>query len=74
MTQSETTSPEEDRDAKTLSERFPLLRKIGDRLNIPSGPLAGEPVVIRRKLSERGGVIFTVRYDDGRIKEWEWFE
>jgi len=30
--------------------------------------------VIRRRLTERGGVLFTLRYDDGRIREWEWWD
>ena len=28
---------------------------------------------IRRRLTERG-VLFTLRYDDGRIREWEWWD
>lgn len=38
------------------------------------GPLAGEPVIIRRRIIESGGILFTLRYDDGRIREHEWFD
>ena len=64
----------DDPDATALSERYPTLRRIGERVKIESGPLAGEPVVIRRRLTERGGVLFMLRYDDGRIREWEWWD
>jgi len=62
----------DDPDAGALAERFPSLKRIGERVKIESGPLAGEPVVIRRRLTERGGVLLTLKYDDGRIREWEW--
>ena len=64
----------DDPDAAALAERYPTLSRIGERVKIESGPLAGEPVVIRRRLTERGGVLFTLRYDDGRIREWEWWD
>ena len=64
-------SSDEDPDAATLAERYSTLRKIGERVKIESGPLAGEPVVIRRRLTEHG-VLFALRYDDGRIRDWEW--
>jgi len=63
-----------DPDAAVLNERYPKLKHVGERLKIESGPLAGEPVIIRRRLAERGGVLFTLRYDDGRIQEQEWFD
>jgi hypothetical protein len=66
-------SSEDDPDAAVLAERYPALKGVGERLKIESGPLAGEPVIIRRRLTERGGVLFTLRYDDGRIREDEWF-
>ncbi len=64
---------EDDPDAAALAERYPSLRRIGERMKIESGPLAGEPVVIRRRLTERG-VLFTFRYDDGKVREWEWWD
>jgi hypothetical protein len=67
------TKQADDPDAEELAMRYPALRRIGERLKIESGPLAGEPVVIRRRLTQRG-VLFTLRYDDGRIREWEWWE
>ena len=63
------TLPDVDPDAAVLRERYPKLKRIGERLEI-----AGEPVIIRRRLTERGGVLFTLRYDDGRIREHEWFD
>jgi hypothetical protein len=65
---------ENDPDAAVLQERYPKLKRVGERLKIASGPLAGDPVVIRRRLTQRDGVLFTLKYDDGRIQEWEWFD
>ena len=65
---------EDDPDAAVLQERYPKLKRVGERLKIESGSFAGEPMIIRRRLSERGGVIFTVRYDGGQIREHEWFD
>jgi len=31
-------------------------------------------MVIRRRLTARQGVLFTLKYDDGRIREHEWFD
>jgi hypothetical protein len=64
----------DDPDAAILMERYPTLRQIGERVKIDSGPFAGEPIVIRRRLTERGGVLFTLKYDDGRIRDWEWWD
>ena len=55
------TISDDDPDAAALTERYPSLRRIGERVKIESGPFAGEPVVIRRRLTERG-VLFTLRY------------
>jgi hypothetical protein len=68
------TIPEDDPDAAVLQQRYPKLKRVGERIKISSGPLAGEPVIIRRRLSEKGGVLFTMKYDDGRIREHEWFD
>ena len=57
-----------------LTKQFPSLARIGQRLHIQSGPLAGDPVVLRRKLTARGGVLFTLQYDDGAVREWEFFD
>lgn len=67
------TNPD-DPDAVVLEERYPTMSRIGERVKIESGPLAGEPVVIRRRLTVRGGVLFTLRYGDGRTREWEWWD
>ena len=63
----------DDPDAEELAKRYPTLRRIGERVKIQAGPLAGEPIVIRRRLTEHG-VIFTLKYDDDRIREWEWWD
>jgi len=68
------TPSENDPDAVVLQQRYPKLRRVGERLNIESGPFAGEPMIIRRRLTERQGVLFTLKYDDGRIREQEWFD
>ena len=65
---------ENDPDATVLQKLYPVLASVGDKLKIPSGPLAGESTIIRRCLTARKGVLFTMKYDDGRIKEWEWFD
>ena len=62
----------DDPDSTVLAKRYPGLKRIGERVRIQSGPLAGEPVVIRRRLTERDSVVFTLKYDDGRIRDWEW--
>ena len=68
------TLSENDPDAAVLQERYPGLKRVGERLKIESGPFAGEPMVIRRRLTARQGVLFTLKYDDGRIREHEWFD
>jgi hypothetical protein len=64
----------DDPDALALAQRYPKLTRIGERMKIESGPLAGEPVVVRRRLTERDSVLFALRYDDGQIREFEWVE
>jgi len=64
----------EDPDAAILNERFPKLKHIGETVKIAGGPFAGEPTIIRRRLTERGGVLFTLKYEDGLIREQEWFD
>jgi hypothetical protein len=68
------TLPEDDPDASILQDRYPKLKRVGERIKIESGPLAGEPMIVRRRLTERDGVLFTLKYDDGRMREQEWFE
>ena len=67
------TNQVDDADAAELAKRHPTVRRIGDRVKIESGPLAGEPVVIRRRLTDRG-LLFTLKYDDGKIRDWEWWD
>jgi hypothetical protein len=65
---------ENDPDAAVLNERYPKLKRVGQRLEVEAGPFAGQPVIIRRRLADHGGVLFTLRYDDGRIGEQEWID
>jgi hypothetical protein len=53
---------------------YPTLLKVGDPFEMESGLMEGEGVCIKRALTARGSVLFTIRFDDGRIKEWEWFD
>ncbi len=61
-------------DEAAVEARYPGLAKVGARIRIPFGPLAGEPIIIRRKLTERGGVLLSMQYADATIREWEWFD
>jgi hypothetical protein len=65
---------EDDPDAAILQQRYPGLKCIGERLNFESDPNAGDALIIRRRLTERGSVLFTIKYDDGRIRDWEYFD
>ena len=61
-------------DEAEMAKRFPTLARVGQQLHIPSGPFAGRPTVVRRKLTARGGVLFTLQYADGTIREWEFLD
>jgi hypothetical protein len=61
-------------DDPAVDVKFPGIAKVGDRIRIAVGPLAGESVIIRRQLTGRGGVLFAMRYPDGKILEHEWFD
>ncbi len=63
-----------DPDSAVLQVRYPKLKRVGERVKIASGPFSGEPTIIRRRLTERNGVLLTLKYDDGRIREQEWFD
>jgi hypothetical protein len=63
-----------DPDAAILKERYPTLKLVGERIKILSGPLKGEPKIIRRKLTERGGVPFTLEFENGQIRGQKWID
>lgn len=68
------TPSEKDPDEAILQERYPKLKRVSEKVKISSGPFKGEPTIIGRRLTEQNGVLFTLKYDDGRIREQEWFD
>lgn len=63
-----------DPDGSDLNRLYPTLMKVGDPYDMESGLMKGKGTCIRRKLTPRGGVLFTILFTDGRIQEWEWFD
>ena len=62
-------------DEAEIDRRWPALAKVGDTITIPSASGQLEAVtVVRRELSVRDGVLFTLRFTDGRMRTWEWFD
>jgi hypothetical protein len=64
----------EDPDKAKIDEIYPTAMKVGDPFAMASGPMQGKGRCIRRKLSARGGILFTIHFADGSIKDWEWFD
>jgi hypothetical protein len=64
----------EDPDKEKIDRVFPGAMKVGDPFEMKAGPMKGSGRCIRRKLTPREGVLFTIRYSDGTIREWEWFD
>jgi hypothetical protein len=63
-----------DPDRQKIDELYPSLLKVGARFEMEQGLTKGKGMCLRRRLTERGGVLFTIEYDDGTIKEWEWLD
>lgn len=63
-----------DPDKESIDRLFPGVMRVGDRYEMDCGPMKGTGRCIRRKLTPRKGVVFTIQYDDGAIREWEWFD
>lgn len=57
-----------------INRLYPTLMKVGDPYEMKSGLMKGTGTCIRRSLTARGGVLFTILFTDGRIREWEWFD
>ena len=64
----------DDPDGEKIEQSFPGAMRVGDRFETDRGPMTGRGRCIRRKLTPREGVLFTIQYDDGTIREWEWFD
>lgn len=62
----------EDPDKEKIDHLFPRAMKVGDAFHAHAGPMKGNGRCIRRKLTPREGVLFTIQYSDGTIREWEW--
>ena len=64
----------DDPDRDEIDRLYPAHIKVGDPFEMTSGLMKGKGTCIRRKLTSRGGVLLTIQFDDGTIKEWEWFD
>lgn len=64
----------DDPDKEEIERRYPGISSIGAPFEMKQGPLQGQGRFIRRKLTSREGVLFTILYSDGKIREWEWFD
>lgn len=63
----------EDPDKAAIDRLFPQAMKVGDPFAATEGPLKGNGRCIRRKLTPNQGVLFTIRYSDGVVREWHWY-
>jgi hypothetical protein len=63
----------EDPDKEAIDRLFPQAMKVGDPFEVGAGPMKGNGQCLRRRLTPKQGVLFTIRYSDGVIREWEWF-
>jgi hypothetical protein len=64
----------EDPDKEKIDQLYPLAMKVGDPFEMSAGPMKGRGRCIRRKLISRSGILFTIHFADGSIKEWKWFD
>jgi hypothetical protein len=64
----------DDPDKERIEKLYHVTMKIGDPFEMKTGPMQGQGRCIRRKLTPREGVLFTILYSDGKIREWEWFD
>ncbi len=63
-----------DPDKEKIEEVYPgVILKIGDPFEMKTGPMAGRGRCIRRRLTPRG-VVFTIHFEDGSIRDWEWWD
>lgn len=65
------TNPEPDPDAAKIAGRYPGAKGVGDTITIATGPFTGDGIVIWRRATERG-ILFGVRFKDGKVLNWEW--
>ncbi len=64
----------DDPDKEEIERRYPGISAIGAPFQLKHGPQQDTGRFIRRRLTPRGGVLFTVLCSDGKIREWEWFD
>ena len=63
-----------DPDKEEIDRLYPSLLKVGAPYQMDSGLMAGKGTCIRRKLTPRGGILYAILFEDGKIREWEWFD
>lgn len=64
----------EDPDKEKIDSLHPGAMQVGDAFEMKTGRMKGKGRCIRRKLTPREGVLFTILFANGTIKEWEWFD
>jgi hypothetical protein len=63
-----------DPDKEIIDRLYPLAMKVGDPFKSENGRMKGNGHCIRREFTKREGILFTILYDDGSIREHEWFD
>ena len=61
-----------DPDRVQIDRLYPSALKVGAPFEIKTGPMTGKGTCIRRRLSQFG-VLFTILFEDGGIREWDWW-
>jgi len=62
-----------DPDKVEIDRIYPSAMKVGAPFEMATGMMAGKGTCIRRKLTPNG-ILFTILYIDGSIREWEWWD
>jgi hypothetical protein len=64
-----------DNHTDEIDSRFPGLAKTGETIQVPTSDGSTTPAtIIRRELTSKGSVVFTLRFANGRMRTWEWFD
>lgn len=67
------TESKDDPDRKEIDRLYPSATKVGAPFEMKTGSMKGEGTCIRRRLT-RSGIMFTILFMDGSIREWEWWD